>query len=287
MDEDLSGGQSPIPLNFTTVAIGIAAAVMVFGAIRGVVKLIFTLAALACGSVVAYMAWLKLPEFSSQLETPFTPRMLAYACIAIGILTYIFSRIIIGKILNPLALINGKPRGGGLIGAVFGLVPAAALVWVIVTAVRVTGVVESFEHTREELKATGGTVSTDAPWLARLKNVMESDTIARWMAKLDPFVEKGKESLAKLLVSSQDRSTAHQLHTNSDTSKILSDPKVLALLKDPEIRKLIDRGEYLTLMENKKLREAVESPALQDSLQNLEIDKELENAHRRRRLVSP
>lgn len=286
MDEDLSGGQSPIPLNFSTIAIGIVAAVMLFGAIRGVVKLVFTLAALACGSVVAYMAYLKLPEFSSQLETPFTPRLLVYTCVGIGIATYIFSRIIIGKLFNPLALVNGKPRGGGIAGALFGFVPAAAMIWVIVSAVRVTGVVESFEHTRDEMKTADGSSgkSTDAPWLARLKRVMESDTVAGWMAHLDPFVQKGKESLAKLLISSQERSTAHQLSTDSDTSAILSNPKVIQLMRDPEIRKLLDRGEYITLMENDKVREAAESPELQNNLESLQVDRKIEAAHRRRHL---
>jgi uncharacterized membrane protein required for colicin V production len=273
MDDDLSGGQSPVPLNFTTVAIGIVAIVMVFGAIKGVVKLVFTLISLAGATIVAYMAYMKLPEFSSQLETPFAPTTLVYASVGIGIVTYIFTRTLVGKLFNPLALVDGKPRGRGPLGAVFGLVPAIALVWVIATAVRVTGVAEGFEQIQKEADAAGTPQNTaDAPWLAKLKRYMKTDTVAGWMAKIDPFVSQGKEAIGKLLISTQNRNATSQLQGNREAVNIVNNPKFLELMHDPEIKKLIDRGDFLTLMENPKIRAAVESDELRRDLENFDVD---------------
>ena len=273
MDDDLSGGQAPIPLNFTTVAIGIVAIVMVFGAVKGVVKLLFTLVSLAGATIIAYMAFMKLPEFSSQLETPFAPTTLVYASVGIGIVTYIFMRTLVGKIFNPLALVDGKPRGRGPLGAVFGLVPAVALVWVIAAAVRVTGVAEGFEQMQKEANSTGTSIkSGDAPWLAKLKRYMETDTVARWMAKIDPFISQGKEAIGKLLVSTQNRNATSQLQGNTEAVNIVNNPKFLELMRDPEIKTLIDRGDFLTLMENPKIRAAVESDELRGDLENFDVD---------------
>lgn len=269
----------PIPLDFTTVALGIVAVTMLVATVRGVVRLAFSLLALAAGVLVAYVVYERLPEYSATLDHPFTPRTLVYSSIGVGVATFFLVRVIVGKLLNPLAFSEGKPRGRGVVGALFGFVPASAIVWVIVVALRMTGAVEDLGHTDDSVRAEEGTLEKESPWLARLRAALKSNTVAQWMAKLDPFVDKGKEALSKLLISAQDMAVAERLGSNSkDMGQILADPKVRALLEDPEIINLLKRGEHVALMQNPKVQEASESLRMNERMAEMEVEEEVDRA---------
>ncbi len=251
---------------------------MLWAAIRGVVRLFFTLVALGVGVLLAYFCYLKLPELSSNLETPFTPRTIVYASIFVGVVSFVAARMMIGKLLRPLAFVNGKPRGRGFIGALLGFVPAVAFIWVIVIALRTTGVVEQFQYMDEAVRSGEGEEKILAPWLARARKALESDVVASWLCKLDPFVQRGKESLSKLLISTQDGAAADELAASEATGSLLQNPKIRELLDDPEIVRLLSRGEHLALLQNEKVREAARSEKVKDALKKLEIEKAVENA---------
>jgi uncharacterized membrane protein required for colicin V production len=270
---------SPIPLDFTTVALGIVATTMLIGTVRGVVRIVFSLAALVAGVLVAYLVYERLPGYSATLDHPFTPRTIVYTAIGVGVAMFFMVRVVIGKLLNPLAFVDGKPRGRGVVGALFGLVPAVAIVWIIVVALRMTGAVEDLGHMDKSVRAEEGTVEPESPWLARLRATMKSDTVVQWMARLDPFIDQGKEALSKLLISAQDAAVAEQLEGNSaDVGKVLNDPKVRALLEDPEIMNLLKRGEHVALMQNPKIRAAAESLQMNERVNEMEVEKEVDRA---------
>ncbi len=261
------------------MSLGIVAVTMLFAMVRGVVRILFSLAALAAGVLVAYLVYERLPGYSATLDHPFTPKTIVYTAIGVGVAIFFMVRILIGKLLNPLAFVDGKPRGRGVVGALFGLVPAAAIVWVIVVALQMTGAVADLGHMDKSVRAEEGTLEKESPWLARLRAAMKSDTVAQWLARLDPFVDEGKEALSKLLISAQDAAVAEQLGGNSeDVGKILNDPKVRALLEDPEILNLLQRGEHVALMQNPKLRDAAESLQMKERVEEMEVEKEVERA---------
>jgi len=268
-----------IPLDFTTVALGIVLVTMLVAMVRGVVRIFFSLVALAAGVLVAHLVYERLPGYSATLEHPFTPRTIVHTAIGVGVAIFFMTRVLIGRLLNPLAFSDGKPRGRGLPGALLSLVPAAALVWVLTVALRTSGVVADLGHMDQSVRAEEGTRERESPWAARLRAAMESDTVVRWMARVDPFVDQGQEALSKLLITAQDAAVAEEVGgSDPAVAEVLSDPRFTALLKDPEILNLLRRGEHVALMQNPKVLEASEALRLDERLDEIEVEKEVDRA---------
>ncbi|MEM0895694.1 MAG: CvpA family protein [Verrucomicrobiota bacterium] len=257
----------PIPVNFTTIALGILAVTMIIGAIRGIVRMFFGLAALAVAVVGAWFWYQRLPEVSAGMEEPLGPRVVAYSTLIVGVLAFIVARWFFGLIAKPFTFReDGKPRGGGLFGALLGLIPAAGTVFAISMILRLVGTSESMAFVGDAVETEEGAPKPQPAWMERVQSIIESDPLANLLEKIDPFIDRGRAAISELLVSTKDETAEVELQADPRTNTLLNHPKVRELLDDPEIREILARGDYTQLFQNQKVAEAARAPELQSKL---------------------
>jgi uncharacterized membrane protein required for colicin V production len=269
----------PIPVNFTSIAVGILALVMVIGAARGVVRMFFGLGALVFALIVAYVWYQQMPEVSAGMEAPLSPRVVGYSTLFVGVLAFIVSRWIFGLLAKPFTYRNdGKPRGGGLLGALLGLIPAAGLIYVIAIVLRLVSTSESVAFIGDSVETAEGETKPEPAWMQQIRSVLNSDPLANLIAKIDPFIDRGAAVISELLVSFKDQSSAESMQMDPKLRQVFENPNFKNLLDDPEIQDILQRGDYGALLQNKKVAAAARAPELQTSLDPALIEERVDAA---------
>lgn len=219
----------PIPINFTTIALGILAVTMIIGAVRGIVRMFFGLAALAFAVVAAWFWYQRLPGLSATMEEPLGPRVVAYSTLIVGVLAYIVARWLFGLIAKPFTFReDGRPRGGGLFGALLGLIPAAGTVFAIGIVLRLIGTSESVAFVGDAVETKEGAPKPQPAWMQKVQSIIDSDPLANLLEKIDPFIDRGSAAISELLVSAKDEESAATIQGDPEMSRLLDHPKICA-----------------------------------------------------------
>jgi len=270
-DTDLLNGLLPFPVSFTTLALMLFAIIAGIAFVRGVLRLIFGTIALGIGAVAAYYVYLNAPDYIES------PRGILIAAITSGLVTYIAARyLIINVLLRPF--IGDKKGSVGKVGALVSLIPTTVLVLVLASGFRLTGTVMEMEQLGNTVTAENGE-EVENGWLAHWRQAMDNDRLARFLEKVDPFVEKGRAALVNLLISGRDKDASRELVAyDKDTEKIVDSPAMKKLQSDPEIRELVESGEYVQLLQHPKVRRAVRESDLGEHLKSIDIPGSLEKA---------
>ncbi|MFT4549520.1 MAG: hypothetical protein ACI9UA_001020 [Pseudoalteromonas tetraodonis] len=268
---DLLNGLLPFPVSFTTLALILFIIIAAIGFVRGVLRMIFGAIALAIGSIAAYFTYQNAPLFFER------PRVILIVSIVAGLVVYLLARkLILGILLRPLL---GKHRGvmGGK-GALVSIIPAAFLIWTLANGFRLSGTMMEMEQTEKNVTAAEGEKIEDG-WIAHLRGAMDNDWLASFLAKIDPFVERGKAALVQILISSKDEGAPDAIASyDKDAAEVIRHPAIQKLKSDPEIRQLIDNGEYVQLLQHPKVREAAKNNRITDKLKSIDIGATLEKA---------
>lgn len=268
---DLLNGLLPFPVSFTSLALILLAIIAGIAFLRGVLRIFFSTIALAIGAVAAYFSYENSTLFFSS------PRVILIISIVAGLLAYLIARhLILNILLRPFL---GKHRGflGG-IGALISIVPAAFIIWVLATGFRLTGTVMEMEQSGKNVTADEGEQVSDG-WIAHWRRAMDNDALARLLAKVDPFVDKGKAALVQLLISTRDSSAPDELaESDEDAASIINSPTMRELRNDPQIRELIDQGEYIALLQHPEVRAATRDSNITERLKSIDIQGSLEKA---------
>ena len=268
---DLLNGLLPFPVSFSTLALILFAIIAGFAFLRGVLRLMFAMVALAIGTIAAFYTYQNAPLFFTA------PRTILIVSIVAGLISFLAARYLILNIL--LRPVLGKHRGAsGGTGALLSLIPAAFLIWVLASGFRLTGTVMEMEQFGENVTVAEGE-EIHQGWIAQWRRAMDNDGLVRLLAKIDPFVQQGKAVLVGFLISTRDGSAPHELaEADPDAKAIIDSPAVQSLADDPEIRKLIKGGEYVALMQHPKVRAATRDTNLAERLNSIDIGGSLENA---------
>lgn len=268
---DLLNGILPFPVSFTSLALILFAIIAAAAFARGILRLVFATIALGIGAGAAYYVYGKAPSLISS------PRAILVVSILAGLVTFIAARyLILNVLLRPVL---GKHRGasGGL-GALLSLLPAAFLIWVLATGFRLTGTVMAMEQFGNNVTVAEGEQIHEG-LLAHWRRAMDSDQLARLLAKIDPFVQQGKAVLVGFLISTRDPAAPGQLaDADAAAAAIINSPVMQDLSNDPQIRRLIEEGEYVALLQHPKVRQASRESTLADHLEAIDVGGRLENS---------
>ena len=213
------------------------------------------------------------------MEQPLSPRVVAYSTVIVGVLAFIVSRWLLGLLAKPFTFrADGKPRGGGLFGALLGLIPAAGLIYVIAVVLRLVGTSESMAFVGESVGTQEGEKKPQPMWMQRVQSILDSDPLADLLAKVDPFIDRGAAAVSELLVGAKDEVSATTIQSDPKLKNVLDHPEIRKLLADPEIQEILQRGDYSRLLQNAKISEAARAPGLRKNLDHDHIEKTVEEA---------
>jgi hypothetical protein len=268
---DLLNGLLPFPVSFTSLALILFAIIAGFAFLRGVLRLMFAMLALAIGTVAAFYTYQNAPLFFTA------PRTILIVSIVAGLVSFLAARhLILNILLRPLL---GKHRGAiGGIGALLSLIPTAFLIWVLASGFRLTGTVMEMEQFGENVTADEGGQIHEG-WIAQWRRAMDNDGLARLLAKIDPFLQQGKAAVVGLLISERDVSATDEIAgADENMAEILNTPGMRELRSDPTIRKLIKEGNYVSLLQHPKVREAARESGFSEKLKSIDIAASVEKA---------
>ena len=279
MESDLFNGNLPFPVNFTTIAIGLAILLALIAFVRGVIGMFLGMICLLAGAFVGYWCHSHIPGWIGVFTEQPSPRFAFFAALAIGFSVYICLRLIVGAFL--LAPMRKKKEGrllGGIFGAALSLIPAAVVIFVLGLGLWMAGALFSVGNTDAGVAAQEGEVVTERPFWARWNEALDSDYIASVIAKIDPVAVRAKGALLNLMVALKDNAAGGKLSEDPGAGRVLRNAKVRELDKDPEISKLVEKGDYTRLINHPKVKEVAADPEVSGLLEDLHVEKAVDSS---------
>jgi hypothetical protein len=279
MESDLFNGSLPFPVNFTTLAIGLALVLAVIAAVRGVIGMFVGLACLLAGAFVGYSSHSMLPGWLSQIDDNPSPRFVFFVAIGIGFSAYVMLRLLAGAILlSPLRRAGGKRLIGGPIGAALSLVPATGLVFVVGVTLRMAGSLFSVEHTDAGVAIEDGQSVAERPFWARWNEAMDRDYLGALVAKLDPLAASARGAITNLLVALKDNAAGGKLAEDPAAAGVLRSDSLRDMANDPEIRQLVERGDFIALFDHPKMKQVASDPEIAKLLKGFQVEKAVDSS---------
>ncbi len=269
---DLFNGQLPFPINFTTIAIGLAVVLAAVAFLRGVLGMFVGLGCLAAGAFAGYWSHDRLPEWLGQVSEDPQPRVVFFASLAIAFIAYVVLRLLAGAILLSPLRRSGSKLIGGPVGAALSLIPAAGAIFVIGIALRMAGSFFSVEHTDAGVATEEGGRVAERPFWARLNEAMDRDQLGSLIARLDPLKARARGAISNLLVTLKDNAAGGKLSDDPLTANVLSSEAMRNLADDPELRELAERGDFIRLLDHPKVRDAAANPKIAELLRDLRVE---------------
>jgi len=279
MESDLFNGSLPFPVNFTTIAIGLAIGLAVLAFVRGVIGMFVGLACLLAGAFAGYWCHSLIPGWIAVFSDNPSPSFAFFAALGIGFSVYVCLRLLVGAFL--LAPIRKKKKGrlvGGIFGAALSLIPAAVVVFLLGVGLWMAGVLFSIGNTDAGVAVKEGEVVQERPFWARWNEALDRDYIGSLIAKIDPVAVRSKGAILNLLVALKDNAAGGKLSENPAAGRVLRNAKVRELAKDPEVSGLVERGDYTRLMNHPKVKEVAADPGVSGLLEGLHVEKAVDSS---------
>jgi len=267
-------------LSFKTVALAIFVVFAVRAFVKGVVRQLWGMVCLAAGGVAGYYLFQNGTDLLSRIgiEHPTGNAVLAASLIG-GCAVWLGGQGIVRKVYRGL---TNEPRErslpGRLIASTASLAPAAFLIWVVATALRLSGTMSEMGDVERAIDAETGSEEPQPSLLARLRRELDSGTLGRLLDKTDPFASRAGHQLAALLTLYRDPAAWERVKDDPRVQALLANEGIRRVLDDKEVKKSVAFSEHATLLTRPEIEAAVRDPAIAGALSRLDVRTTAENA---------
>jgi len=264
-DLTTSGGMATVAVLFA-----------VFGFLRGLVKFVFSLVALAIGVFAAFWGFRNGDSIAAKvIETP-EPWMSYGVAIIVGLGVHSIARSILnflsGSFNNTAA---GRKLGFGAPAGVLGLLMGVVFSGLGLSGLKHIGSASELEHLNNHIHQQAE-LSEKPPLFMRLKQMIDESKPGQWHDKVDPFNDKASLNLAKLFVLRQSDYHAARAVTSDSTRRVLGQPDVTQLLvSGDDTAQLAAEGKFLSLLNSHEIKKISQIPAAEKALLSTNIEQAL------------
>ncbi len=248
------------------------AALIIFGAIaslavlRGLLRILWGSLVICISGLAGFFSWQHAPALSRELLGREMPPLSWLLPLLAFVLTAVLLRLLARSLFAPLRQPNEeaaeKNRRSPVRWAVtlaLSLIPTALIWFGGATVLRHAGSVAEIRTFVES-----GDVPDHTPFLAELKKSIEQAIPSEWFSGIDPWTEKARLDLAKL-VAAADSPPPKALPVLEETQ--IRD----LILADPELRRLAGEGRYSEILRDPRLDRILENDNLREILANADL----------------
>lgn len=245
------------------VAAGFAGVMAVLAIVRGILRLIRTMLALAVGFAAGTYVFLHAPEWLHGVWENPSGKALAAMSVIGGAVGHLGSGFLFGKLLGGLDSAQAagqaisKPKA-----ALISLLPSGVLMWLGGIFVRLTGALSGMEHVDEGKAAS-------PPWLAQARAALSQGVVGQFFNFTDPVTSPEATRLCEILVTYRDSSRWKTVKRDPAFSAVLNHPTFRRLLDDREVRHAVAHSNYARLFTLPEVRAAAADPDLAKALRSL------------------
>jgi len=254
-------------ISLGTAAVLIFATFMAYVLLRGVGRLMVGTAMLTASAILGFLTWQKAPEISIAVLNKSVGFITTGLPIVVFVASFIVLRIALKWVANPFG--GGedeeiKDRRGLSKSRVVVLL-GFALIPTLVVMIIAAGIIHhtaSVQELRQTLDAKAG----QAPSYAQqLKGTIEAVVPERLLKAMDPFAEKSRMALAKLLTRQQKESELEPA-IDPETGKVI--PRAI-IVEDAELERLAREQKYGALLRHPALTKALNDPQVRKLVDDL------------------
>lgn len=250
----------------------------VMGFIKGFARMFFGLISITLGALGAYWGFTRGgPMLHNYFSEP--PSWLpAAAGLVVGLALIYLSRMILGTMLKPVKLVDGKKQNHAGMGGIFGIATGTALVFFGISSIRYLGTIAEIDRLDRAIgeKTIDKKVSV-SPFIYA-KNFLDSTKPGQIHQGFDPINDPARAQLAKLKVLTQEQHAINvAAGTNLTVHKALSNEKVRELLAStPDLEAAyFENKQWGYLLSSERLKTTARLPEAKEVLLTAEIEKSL------------
>jgi hypothetical protein len=250
----------------------------VFGVIKGMVRMVFGLIALLISALGTYWGFMRGGPLMSGYFPDQPSWLPAVVGLVMGLAFFFISRAILGTILRPTKVIDGKTKNLGGLGGLVGIMTGVVAVAFAISATRYLGTIAEIDRLHQAIN--GKEVNKEAPVspLIIAKNFIDDSKLGQMHQKFDFINDPSRAQLAKLKVLTQEQ---HAINLAAGGNRSVYDAlaqsdvrKILATTPDLELAFIEDK-HWGHLLDSQRLREVAQIPAAREVLLLAEIEEAL------------
>lgn len=250
----------------------------VFGVIKGMVRMLFGLIALLISALGTYWGFMRGGPLMSGYFPDQPSWLPAVVGLVMGLAFFFISRAILGTILRPTKVIDGKTKNLGGLGGLVGIMTGVVAVAFAISATRYLGTIAEIDRLHQAIN--GKEVNKEAPVspLIIAKNFIDDSKLGQMHQKFDFINDPSRAQLAKLKVLTQEQ---HAINLAAGGNRSVYDAlaqadvrKILATTPDLELAFIEDK-HWGHLLDSQRLREVAQLPAAREVLLLAEIEEAL------------
>ncbi|MEM9079639.1 MAG: hypothetical protein AAGC74_02990 [Verrucomicrobiota bacterium] len=233
----LSNSNLPIDTVGVTAALGIIVfAFVAISIVKGIIKTIISVFTLAVSLVAFYFGFNLSPPYIEQ----FIPEAVSWMPLVAGSICALFAVALLQaffgllsgkkkkKKAEPISENSKKKKGSNPLAPLFGLTVGIMVLFTLLTGIRHFGTLSELDHL-QTFTTEGPEKAGPIPPLARLKQLLDSSPIAAFHERIDPFYDRAKENLAKLIILAQNRQLLAQVLTDEGNREALNTPEIKSI----------------------------------------------------------
>jgi uncharacterized membrane protein required for colicin V production len=250
--------------------------VLLFAALsyrRGLLRRLAGIAALVIASLTAGFVGREAAAYAAQRWGYSSAVLYAVCCVVAWVVLFLVSRLILRRIAKGL----GSDEEGDVkpwnkkLGALFGILEAAALCWLVV------GILDAVPEDIRAERFTG------------LHNQLEGSFFTNWVVRptnpatrleLQPMIDD-------LAVVADEPQALRGIERHEKLQALFRNEKLQAVLADEKLLTEWQKGRYARFFADRKVREALEDPELRDLIRELPVQEILHEAAERARKAEP
>lgn len=256
------------------IAISIAA-LAIIGFVKGLIK---TLLALICLGVSGYAAlWGNEHAHDFTASWSAVPSLWAPKIVAAlaGLIAFFVFRYFLNYLVDPFNDSKAGQRFGfGLPAAALSLCAGLALIWASFTGIRYAASLAELRDTQQMLVLKQDNLSA-APsnyLLLRAQRIIDESKVGAWQRGTDPFFQKDKLALSKLLVMYHHEGSRKKMLKNPEISPFINDPDFLKLAYSEEIKDYAEARIPRKIFNAHALQQATSNPQFMSSFHKLDFE---------------
>lgn len=253
---------------------GVALLFAVFGFLRGLVKIVFSLVALAAGVIAGMWGYQHGDSIAAKLIDQPDPWMAYIVAMVIGFGSYSISRSVLNFFTRSVNQSSAVRRiGFGAPAGVFGLLFGSIVSFAGLSGVKYMGSVAELKHLDSHIHQAIE-LTEDIPLLVKIKQTIDASAPGRWHQKIDPINDEAELNLAKLFVIRQSRYHAARASASSSGRRVLGQPDVTQLLiSGRKIAQFAKDKDFAALLNDEELKKTAQIPSAGKALIATNVEK--------------
>jgi hypothetical protein len=261
------------PISAPALILAVVGVMALLAVMRGVLRLIRTMVALAIGFVAGTVIFLHAPEWFQGIAQDLSGKWTAVISLIGGAIGHLGSSFALNRVLGgidtPQAAGQHIPKGRAIL---LSLLPSGLMIWIGGVVIRLAGSLSGMAHADHR-------DSPDWDWLARAQAALSRGAVGRFFNLTDPLTSPEHVRLCEILVAYRESGRWQTVRHDAGLEAVVRHPKFRRLLEDRDVRRAVAFSNYPRLLTLREVREAVHDSTLALALRSVP-DPEVRRAER-------